>query len=53
MKEGFQEGAPHTAHYEIDEARIIQFMGEELRVYATPVMVRDMENARQLCLENI
>ena len=53
MKEGFQEGAPHTAHYEIDKARIIEFMREELRVYATPVMVRDMENARQLCLENI
>ena len=53
MKEGFKVGATHTARYEIDEDRTIEFMGEELRVYATPVMVRDMENTCRLFLEDI
>ena len=53
MKEGFEVGATHTARYEIDEDRTIEFMGEELRVYATPVMVRDMENTCRLFLEDI
>ena len=53
MKEGFEVGATHTARYEIDKDRTIEFMGEELRVYATPVMVRDMENTCRLFLEDI
>ena len=53
MKEGFKVGATHTARYEIDKVRTIEFMGEELRVYATPVMVRDMENTCRLFLEDI
>ena len=53
MKEGFKLGAAHTARYEIDKDRTIEFMGEELRVYATPVMVRDMENTCRLFLEDI
>ena len=53
MKEGFEVGAIHTARYEIDKDRTIEFMGEELRVYATPVMVRDMENTCRLFLEDI
>ena len=53
MKEGFEVGATHTARYEIDKDRTIEFMGEELRVYATPVMVRDMENTCRLFLEDV
>ena len=53
MKKGFEVGATHTARYEIDKDRTIEFMGEELRVYATPVMVRDMENTCRLFLEDI
>ena len=53
MKEGLEVGAPHTARYEIDKDRTIGFMGEELRVYATPIMVRDMENTCRLFLEDV
>ena len=53
MKEGFELGATHTAHHEIDKYRTIEFMGEEFRVYATPVMVRDMENTCRLFLKDI
>ena len=53
MREGFEVGATHTARYEIDKDRTIEFMGEELRVYATPVMVRDMENTCRLFLEDV
>ena len=53
MKEGLEVGATHTARYEIDKDRTIGFMGEELRVYATPVMVRDMENTCRLFLEDV
>jgi len=53
MKEGLKVGATHTARYEIDKDRTIGFMGEELRVYATPIMVRDMENTCRLFLEDV
>ena len=53
MKEGLEVGATHTARYEIDKDRTIGFMGEELRVYATPIMVRDMENTCRLFLEEV
>ena len=44
MKPGLTVGATRTKRYEIDNDRTIGFMGEGLRVYATPFMVRDMEN---------
>ena len=53
MKEELEVGATHTARYEIDKDRTIGFMGEELRVYATLVMVRDMENTCRLFLEDV
>ena len=53
MKEGLEVRATHTARYEIDKDRTIGFMGEELRVYATPIMVRDMENTCRLFLEDV
>ena len=53
MKEGFEVGATHTPRYEIDKDQTVEFTGEELRVYATPVMVRDMENTCRLFLEDV
>ena len=35
----------HTQRYTVDEESTIGFMGEGLRVYATPFMVRDIESA--------
>lgn len=48
MKDGLEAGMSRTKRIDIDKDRTIGFMGEELRVYATPVMVRDMETT---CLE--
>lgn len=43
MKSSLAAGAAHTASYAIDNDRTIAFMGDALRVYATPSMCRDME----------
>lgn len=44
MKESLVTGLSTTARYTIDKDRTIGFMGEEGRVYATPELVRDIEN---------
>lgn len=38
-------GATATRHVRIDHGRTIDFLGESLRVYATPELVRDVEGA--------
>ena len=43
MKDSLQPGLEHTARITIDTDRTIAFMGDELRVYATPSMVLDIE----------
>jgi predicted thioesterase len=43
MKPGLTVGMSRTRRYEVDKERTIGFMGEALRVYATPSMTRDME----------
>lgn len=43
MKPGLTVGMSRTRRYEVDKDRTIGFMGEALRVYATPSMTRDME----------
>ena len=48
MKDGLEVGMSRTRRIDIDKGRTIGFMGEDLRVYATPEMVRDME---QTCLQ--
>jgi fluoroacetyl-CoA thioesterase len=54
MKESLKTGLSKTARITIDEARTIDFMGEEGRVYATPELVRDIENtSRDLLLEHL
>jgi fluoroacetyl-CoA thioesterase len=40
---GVTAGASTTRRFTIDRERTISFMGEELRVYATPSMVLDIE----------
>ena len=52
MKPGLDVGASLTKRYEIDKDRTIGFMGEHLRVYATPLMVKDIENACRDLLSN-
>lgn len=43
MKPGLTTGAARTRRFEVDTERTIGFMGEALRVYATPEMMRDIE----------
>ncbi len=48
------QGLSKTARVEVDDSRTISFMGDEGRVYATPELVRDIENTcRNLLLECI
>jgi fluoroacetyl-CoA thioesterase len=54
MKPTLQSGATATRTFEIDRARTIDFMGEKARVYATPMLVRDIENTcRDLLLQHL
>jgi predicted thioesterase len=53
MKASLQNGSSHTVSFTIDRDRTIAFMGDELRVYATPNMCRDMEyTCRDLLLHH-
>ena len=53
MKDSLQSGLEATRQFEIDTGRTISFMGEDLRVYATPYMVRDIEETSRLLFRNI
>lgn len=43
MKPDFHTGLTHTQRVIVDKDRTIGFMGEAMRVYSTPSMVRDVE----------
>jgi len=43
MKTGLQPGASATRRITVDKPRTVDFLGENLRVYATPELVRDFE----------
>lgn len=43
MKPGLESGATTTQRFIMDKDSTIGFMGEELRVYGTPWMLRDIE----------
>ena len=45
MKSSLSVGLSATRSIQIDTARTISFLGESLRVYATPELVRDFEYA--------
>ena len=48
MKNGLQPGATCARTLTVDRQRTIDFLGESLRIYATPELVRDIE---QTCLD--
>jgi fluoroacetyl-CoA thioesterase len=54
MKNTLQAGVTATVTVEVDRERTIDFMGERARVYATPMLVRDIEIAcRNLLLQHL
>jgi predicted thioesterase len=54
MKASLGAGATASSHLTVDRERTIDFMGENARVYATPMLVRDIEVAcRQLVAEHL
>jgi fluoroacetyl-CoA thioesterase len=54
MKPTLQPGLHHTARFEVTRDRTIGFMGEKARVYATPMLVKDVEVAcRELLLPHL
>ena len=52
MKDSLQAGLEGTRQYAIDKERTISFMGDELRVYGTPFMVRDIEETSRLLVQD-
>ena len=54
MKTTLTRGLEKTVQFDISREQTIDFMGEEARVYATPMLVRDIEIAcRDLLLEHL
>jgi predicted thioesterase len=54
MKPTLQAGLRHTSKFDVTRDRTIDFMGEKARVYATPMLVRDVEIAcRELLLAHL
>jgi len=54
MKDSLASGLTMKRDIRIDKQRTIDFMGDDLRVYATPSIVADMEYAcRDLALEHL
>ena len=54
MKDTLTVGLTTTRRVDIEKASTIGFMGEELRVYATPAMARDIEvTCRDLVFEHL
>lgn len=53
MKDSLKAGVSHAEKIAIDKDRTIAFMGDDLRVYATPSMVLDVERTcRELLLSH-
>jgi predicted thioesterase len=54
MKTSLKAGISVTREFPVDASRTIDFMGEDARVYATPMLVRDIEvTCRELLLEHL
>ena len=54
MRASLAAGATATSSVTVDRERTIDFMGEKARVYATPMLVRDIEVAcRELLLRHL
>jgi len=53
MKDSLVAGLSVTRNFTVDKARTIDFMGEDLRIYATPELIRDIEQTcRDLLVEH-
>ncbi|MFO1330757.1 MAG: hotdog domain-containing protein [Rubrivivax sp.] len=54
MKPTLQSGVAASRAFTVDRERTIDFMGEKARVYATPMLVRDIEmTCRELLLQHL
>jgi fluoroacetyl-CoA thioesterase len=54
LKASLTAGVTATSKLTVDRERTIDFMGEKARVYATPMLVRDIEVAcRELLLQHL
>jgi len=54
MKESLANGVTLTRRLTVDKDSTIDFMGDDLRVYATPSLVRDVEHTcRDMILEHL
>lgn len=54
MKDTLQAGLTETRRFLVDRERTIDFMGENARVYATPMLVRDIEvSCREFLLKHL
>ena len=54
MKTTLVPGLTTTREFAVDRERTIDFMGEDARVYATPMLVRDIEvTCRELLLAHL
>jgi fluoroacetyl-CoA thioesterase len=54
MKATLKTGLSAVRRYPVDRERTIDFMGDKARVYATPMLVRDIEvTCRELLLEHL
>lgn len=54
MKDTLAPGLVTERSYTVDRERTIGFMGEKARVYATPMLIRDIEvTCRELLLEHL
>jgi len=51
MKDSLKAGIEGQRAFEIDEERTIAFMGDDLRVYGAPYMVRDIEETARLVVQ--
>ena len=54
MKPSLKPGLAHTRKIVVDEPRVIDFMGKDCRVYATPRTISDVEyTCRDFLLEHL
>jgi predicted thioesterase len=54
MKPSLKPGLARTVKLTVDESRVIDFMGEDCRVYATPRIISDVEyTCRNFLIEHL
>ena len=54
MKPSLKPGIAHTRKIAVDDSRVIDFMGEDCRVYATPRIISDVEyTCRDFLLQHL